>query len=73
MLPFLIFIKSLSLLLSLKLLNIKYKKEDIFYLLPRGEFSAYIAKLSNIEPLAFTIILLSNILVLPIYRRNYKN
>ncbi|MCX7758572.1 MAG: cation:proton antiporter [bacterium] len=64
LIPLFTVLKILTTYWAFKYSKIKFKKEDIIFFLPRGEFSAYISKFANIEIFAFISILLSNIIVL---------
>ncbi|MFN4219664.1 MAG: cation:proton antiporter [bacterium] len=74
-LPFFVVLKILTLNLALKNAGIKYKKEDNLLLVGRGEFSAYIAKIANIDLIAFISIFISNFLVFFLFlnKRKQKN
>lgn len=58
------FIKIITFYFSLKISKIKHSSEDIIYFLPRGEFTVYISKISNLEYFAFFTIILSNLIVM---------
>lgn len=64
LIPFFVIIKILTIYFAFKKSKIKFKLEDLIYFLPRGEFSAYISKLANLELVAFISIIFSNIITL---------
>ncbi len=62
--PLFVIIKILTIYLAFRKLKVKFKVEDLIYFLPRGEFSAYISKLGQLELVAFISIIFSNLITL---------
>lgn len=62
LLPILVLLKVFFTFLAFKLSKIKFNIEDNLYTLPRGEFTAYISKIYNIEFISFISIIFSNLI-----------
>ncbi|MCS7164706.1 MAG: cation:proton antiporter [Candidatus Calescibacterium sp.] len=62
--PLFVFLKIITIYLAFRYARIKYKREDVIFFIPRGEFTAYISKLANLEIFGFLAIILSNTIAL---------